>query len=115
MIGIAAILIHVSDWREATDWYERAFPDAVRAKPDPADYGFLRLSGVTIELVEADDQVRSGASGSVVYWSVQDFNVALKHFQDIGAKLYRGPLVIEDGKRMCQVLDPWGNCIGLRG
>ena len=114
-IGIAAVLVHVSNWREATDWYERAFPDAVRESPDPADYGSLRLGGITIELVDADDRVNSGAAGSVVYWSVQNFDVALKHIQDLGAKLHRGPLAIEEGKRMCQVLDPWGNCIGLRG
>lgn len=31
------------------------------------------------------------------------------------AALYRGPIGIEAGQRMCQVRDPWDNCIGLRG
>ena len=40
---------------------------------------------------------------------------ALRHFEGLGAIRYRGPMAIEDGQRMCQVRDPWGNCIGLRG
>ena len=40
---------------------------------------------------------------------------ALDHFKGIGAALYRGPMQIEDNLWMCQVRDPWGNCIGLRG
>ncbi|WP_435635237.1 hypothetical protein ACSC9U_03720 [Pseudomonas solani] len=32
----------------------------------------------------------------------------------VSAPLYRGPLALEDGDRICQVRDPWGNCIGLR-
>jgi len=24
-------------------------------------------------------------------------------------------MLIENGEAMCQVQDPWGNCIGLRG
>ncbi|TOL44982.1 glyoxalase/bleomycin resistance/dioxygenase family protein, partial [Vibrio parahaemolyticus] len=37
------------------------------------------------------------------------------HFQKLGARLYRGPMEIEDGLSMCQVEDPFGNLIGLRG
>jgi predicted enzyme related to lactoylglutathione lyase len=39
----------------------------------------------------------------------------LAHLIAIGGTLYRGPLDIQDDMRMCQVKDPWGNCIGLRG
>jgi predicted enzyme related to lactoylglutathione lyase len=65
--------------------------------------------------VQADSQVPSGAAGSVVYWRVPDFDAALTHLRACGATLYRGPREIEDGQWMCQVRDPWGNCIGLRG
>ncbi len=32
----------------------------------------------------------------------------------LGAKLYRGPLDIEDNQVICQLMDPFGNLIGLR-
>jgi len=66
----------------------------------------------------SDGKVDSGASGSVVYWSVDRFDAALRGFESAGAVLYRGPLRLDDAQGvqyMCQVRDPWGNCIGLRG
>jgi predicted enzyme related to lactoylglutathione lyase len=113
---IAAVLVHVANVQEGLDWYQRAFPNAERRRIDePLPIEYLAIAGVMLEIVPADAKVASGAAGSVVYWRVEDFDVALKHFESLGAKLYRGPLAIEDEQRMCQVLDPWGNCIGIRG
>ncbi|MDX8425330.1 VOC family protein, partial [Vibrio parahaemolyticus] len=39
----------------------------------------------------------------------------LSRFEAIGASLYRGPMEIENGLSMCQLEDPFGNLIGLRG
>lgn len=112
---IAAVLIHVSDVDEGLAWYEKAFPAAVRMRIDDPEFEFLLLDGVQIELVLADEQVASGPAGSVVYWQVANLELALAHLNALGAVLYRGPLKIEHGLSMCQVRDPWGNCIGLRG
>ncbi|WP_230853194.1 VOC family protein [Pseudomonas fluorescens] len=65
-----SVLIHVADWRAATEWYARAFANAIRIYPETDDYGHLDAGGVALE--------------------------------------------IEGGDRICQVRDPWGNCIGLR-
>jgi predicted enzyme related to lactoylglutathione lyase len=116
MNPVAAVMIHVADVDAGFDWYQRAFPDAIRKRINaPIDFEFLDVNGVMIEIVAADSKVGSGAAGSVVYWQVADFDAALSRLQRIGASLYRGPLAIENSQRMCQVRDPWGNCIGLRG
>ena len=112
---IAAVLIHVADILAGIEWYQLAFPYAVRFRVEGCDFDFLRVGSVQIEIVPADEKVSSGASGSVVYWSVPELASALQQMQSIGAELYRGPMQIEDGLSMCQVRDPWGNCIGLRG
>ena len=39
----------------------------------------------------------------------------IEHFSELGATLYRGPMLIENALAMCQVKDPFGNLIGLRG
>lgn len=111
---IAAILVHVADVPAGLAWYRRAFPQAA---PRCMDGGFtcLAIGSVQLEIVPVDDKVGSGPAGSVVYWRVEDLDAALAHLCDTGATLYRGPLAIEDGLRMCQARDPWGNCIGLRG
>jgi predicted enzyme related to lactoylglutathione lyase len=113
--AIAAVLIHVADVQAGLSWYEQAFPCAERKRLDTVDFEYLAIGSIKLELVAADGKVASGAAGSVVYWRVADFDVALKHLQGVGAVLYRGPMEIENGQRMCQVRDPWGNCIGLRG
>lgn len=110
---IAAVMVHVPDVPAALEWYARAFPEAVRRQVD--GFTLLDLGGVTLELVPADAKVASGAAGSVVYWSVPDFGTRLAQWQAWGAELYRGPMDIEDGRRMAQVRDPWGNLLGLRG
>jgi predicted enzyme related to lactoylglutathione lyase len=117
MKPICAVMIHASDVPAALTWYARAFPLAKRKVITWSEGVFecLELDGVQIEIVPADEKVASGVAGSVVYWQVDDFTASLAHFQSVGATLYRGPGEIEDGQRMCQVRDPWGNCIGLRG
>ncbi|MEY2689436.1 MAG: hypothetical protein RL375_3635 [Pseudomonadota bacterium] len=113
--AVTAVMVHVSCVDDALVWYEQVFPGAVRSSVDEPAFEFLRVGEVRLELVAADAQVSSGACGSVVYWEFADFEAALARFLAAGAVLYRGPMLIEDGRRMCQVRDPWGNCIGLRG
>jgi predicted enzyme related to lactoylglutathione lyase len=113
MEAVAAVMVHVADVREGLSWYQQAFPKAAR-KP-VGDFELLVAGDVQIEIVWADEKVASGPAGTVVYWRVKDFDRVLEHLQRVGAVLYRGPLAIEGGLRMCQVRDPWGNCIGLRG
>ena len=112
---IAAVLVHVADVEAGLAWYQQAFPTAVRSRLRGTDFEFLSIGNVQLEFAPSDEKVSSGACGSVVYWYVADFESTLQHMQHIGAKLYRGPMKIEDGLSMCQVRDPWGNCIGLRG
>ena len=113
--AVTAVMVHVAEVRAGMAWYERAFPTARRESVGEPPFERLAVGEAFIEVVPADSKVACGAAGSVVYWRVAQFESALSHFQSIGATLYRGPMTIEDGQRSCQVRDPWGNCIGLRG
>lgn len=112
---IASVLIHVGDVEAALHWYQQAFPHAVACRLEAFDFNYLKIGTVDLEIVPADEKVASGAAGSVVYWQVEDFDQAVAHMISVGGTLYRGPLDIQEGLRMCQIKDPWGNCIGLRG
>jgi len=112
---IAAVMVHVPSISEALAWYERVLPNALRSSIAEEEFEFLLVGEVRLELVLADQKVSFGPSGSVVYWQFSQFEEALQRFQAAGAKLYRGPMSIEGGQLMCQVQDPWSNCIGLRG
>jgi predicted enzyme related to lactoylglutathione lyase len=108
-------MIHVAEPDVALAWYESVFPGSSRRVFPDGQFSFLLLDGVQLEFVPADSKVSSGAAGSIVYWKVSNFPQELARFTKAGATLYRGPLLIESGVSMCQVRDPWGNCIGLRG
>ncbi|SBS60441.1 glyoxalase/bleomycin resistance/dioxygenase family protein [Vibrio atlanticus] len=110
-----AILVHVANIEEGLNWYQKAFPHAVAIYHPDSDFTVLDLNGFSIEVVQADNKVNAGKKGTVLYWSVDSVEESLVYFQSIGATLYRGPMAIEGGLIMCQVEDPFGNLIGLRG
>jgi predicted enzyme related to lactoylglutathione lyase len=112
---VSAVLVHVPDMTQGLDWYRRAFPRAVLTVSQPSGFQFLQIGQTQLEIVLSDKKVASGAAGTVVYWWTEDFAGSLDHFVKLGAILYRGPLRIDGDLIMCQVRDPWGNCIGLRG
>jgi predicted enzyme related to lactoylglutathione lyase len=113
--SIASVMVHVPDTAEGLAWYARAFPSARRVTVESHDFQYLELGAIRIEVVQADDKVAAGPSGTVVYWQVSDLEGPLRRLLELGATLYRGPMAIENGQGMCQVRDPWGNCLGLRG
>jgi predicted enzyme related to lactoylglutathione lyase len=112
---IKAVMVHVSDPIAGLRWYEKAFPEAKKVHLPEYDFEFLILNGVQIEIVQADEKVGVGTCGLAVDWDVKSFDQALHHLINLGAVLYRGPMEIEDGNRMCKLKDPFGNLIGLRG
>ncbi|MDP6968380.1 MAG: glyoxalase/bleomycin resistance/dioxygenase family protein [Gammaproteobacteria bacterium] len=111
----AAVLVSVPDVDLGLAWYQKAFPMAQPRCLGAVKLRVLDISGFAIELVPADAKVAAGKGGTVLYWSVDCINTALVSFEQLGAKLYRGPMAIEAGLSMCQIEGPFGNLIGLRG
>ncbi len=112
---LSAVMIHVPDWKEGLNWYQKAFPQAKRIQYPEFDFECLEFNGVQIEVVKADEKVGAGAFGLAVDWEVENFDEAVKHLTGLGATLYRGPGKLEFGRRMCKLKDPYGNLIGIRG
>ncbi len=110
-----AALIHVPGVQLGLLWYQKAFLMAKVNYLKEFDFTVLDINGFSLEIVQADDKVSAGKSGVILYWSVDSLNATMKHFDAMGTRLYRGPLNIENGLLMCQLEDPFGNLIGLRG
>jgi len=108
-------MIHVSDVEAALPWYRQLFEPTKLLRHQADEIAILDVEGFSLEIVKADDKVSSGKSGSVLYWSVNNLQSTLEKFMANGATLYRGPILVESGLAMCQVEDPFGNLIGLRG
>jgi predicted enzyme related to lactoylglutathione lyase len=111
----AALLVYVPDILAGLAWYQQAFPQAVPRYYPEFDFTVLDINGFSLEVVQADNKVGSGKKGVVLYWHSDDWDATLKRLIELGASLYRGPMAIENGLSMCQLEDPFGNLIGLRG
>ncbi|MEX6017098.1 VOC family protein [Providencia vermicola] len=111
----AAILIHVPNVSVGLAWYQQAFSQAVAEYLPEFDFTLLHIGNFTIEIVQADEKVREGKRGTVLYWQTASLDAAMKHLITLGAKLYRGPMRIDGNNRMCKLEDPFGNLIGLKG
>lgn len=111
-----AVMMHSADPDAARAWYQRLWPDACPVHlTEPQVFDLLLHEGVQLEFVPADAKVASGKAGSVVYWPVEDFDAVRARAESLGAVIYRGPMAIDDGRRMAQFVDPFGNLFGLRG
>ncbi len=110
-----ALLIYVNDISSGIDWYRKAFQEAKTVYLEEFNFTVLEVNGFMVEIVQADEKTGSGKLGTVMYWSTPNLAAAINHFKNLGAKLYRGPIPIENGLSMCQIEDPFGNLIGLRG
>ncbi|WP_199181073.1 hypothetical protein [Chromobacterium alticapitis] len=85
---IAAVRIHVSDWRAGLNGYQQAFPPARRVALSAFDFACLALDGVRREIVQADAKAASGAAGSVVYWRCDDLDHRAAQLAALGAARY---------------------------
>ena len=111
----AALLVHVPDVQIGLDWYKKAFPNGQCVFLEEFSLNVLDIDGFTLEIIQSDAKVGAGKFGTVLYWSVPILEEAIDRFAVLGARLYRGPMAIEFGLGMCQLEDPFGNLIGLRG
>ncbi len=113
--AIAAVMIHAPCVKEGLGWYQKAFPSSVLRRELNSQFEYITIDGISLEVVQADSKGPLGAGGTVVYWRAESFEERLQFLISIGATLFRGPMDIEGNERICQVLDPYGNPIGIRG
>ncbi len=72
--------------------------------------------GTEIGFHPADSERNPLGGTPVVYWNpLHGVDRQLQDLLAVGCTLHRGPLAIGSGRRICQVLDPFGNCFGLDG
>jgi predicted enzyme related to lactoylglutathione lyase len=81
--------------------------------PPPEDDPQLVDTGAVQLFFHAADPQRNPPGGTVAYFAVADFDAARAELLQAGCVPHRGPLSLDDGRRICQLRDPFGTIWGL--
>jgi catechol 2,3-dioxygenase-like lactoylglutathione lyase family enzyme len=109
---VADVFCFVADLDAAAAWYA----DRLGARPDLRATQLTRfdLGRSSLTLHTFDEFNTGGPAGCVAYWDVEDVDEVTAEWVRHGAVAHRGPKTIMTGERLCQLLDPFGNLIGIR-
>ncbi|MCV2215963.1 VOC family protein [Thauera sp. Sel9] len=108
---LESIVRFVPDIDTAAAWYAELLGSSVRH--ENPQYAFIHVDGLTIGFHPADSKCPGGIGGTTVYWEVPDIDAAIRHLEQRGAVLHRGPVTTDFGARAAILLDPFGCTIGL--
>ena len=110
--SVADVFCFVDDLAAATSWYtDRLGQPPSLTAPQLARFD---LAGAALTVHTMDEFNTGGPAGCVAYWDVADVDRVTADWVDSGATAHRGPKTIMTGERLCQLLDPFGNLIGIR-
>ncbi|MEZ4742942.1 MAG: VOC family protein [Bdellovibrionota bacterium] len=112
--NIHANYLFVSDVKKSSSWYSKVLDLPLAIEED--NFALIKISDNELCFHLADYKTPALSGGSVTYWRVEDLVNAMQHFTKFGAKIYRGPISIDDSNEgICQIKDPFGSIIGLQG
>jgi predicted enzyme related to lactoylglutathione lyase len=94
------------------DWYAKLF--ATEPFVDIENFVSFNIAGTIFDIALADAKSPLSPGGSVGYWLIDDLDGLLKRVEELGAKVYRGPLKVPEIQRtILQIQDPFGNVVGF--
>jgi uncharacterized protein len=112
--AIESVVFFVNDIHAAARWYADLFAIAHdRIEYENPNYAFVRAPGSLVGFHPADKKCPGGVGGTTSYWSVDNLDSVRAHMIAKGARLHRGPMKTDLGERVCMLIDPFGNSIGL--
>ncbi|MCK5883244.1 MAG: hypothetical protein KAG61_06110 [Bacteriovoracaceae bacterium] len=113
--NIKAVFIFTDRPVESALWCSQLFGPSIKIKED--NFCLIQIGDIELCFHLADSKSPQSTGGSVSYWNVTNFQNTLNKAISLGAKIYRGPLKIEeeDNRWIAQIKDPNGNIIGIDG
>lgn len=107
---ITAVMVFADDPEGSARWWADLTGLAVHS-----DSGFWWLMAGDTEFGfhPADPSKNPAGASTVPYWLTEDVDGAVAAVQQHGGHLLRGPLSVEPGRRIAQVVDPFGAVVGI--
>ncbi|QCI67888.1 VOC family protein [Phreatobacter stygius] len=113
--AIRTVMVFIDDPEASASWWAARFETEVQRDVDgPNLYAWLDLDGMELGFHPASPRNPHGGS-TVPYWAVDDLAAERQRFLDAGCSHHRGPLDVAAGRRVCQLVDPFGMIFGLDG
>ncbi|MEX0144884.1 VOC family protein [Massilia sp. LMS1-1-1.1] len=106
--GLRTVTYPVPDLDKAKAWYSQVFGTAPYF--DQPFYVGFNIGGFELGLLP-DGQ--PGTQGSVTYWGVDGIEQEVERIVALGGSLHHPITDVGDGIRTMELLDPFGNQIGL--
>ena len=112
------IMIFSEDPEKSADWWGNVLdaPVGLDVKGDSV-FAWFTISGLEVGFHMLDEKNNPRGGGLVPYFAVPDLDTALNTLLAAGCTRHRGPYTPDDGTghRIAQIVDPFGNIIGLDG
>ena len=113
LLSVRAVMAFVTAPLEAAAWWSSLTQVPVQ---QAGEFAWLDLPGGTELGFHPADGERNPLNGNpVVYWAVPDLDATRRALLTAGAVHHRGPFQIAQGRRICQLKDPFGVIVGLDG
>lgn len=110
--NFSTVRIFSNNLSQSRDWYIQFFGQS--PVEDLKNFVSFQIGNTKFDITVPDQKNPFSTGGSVGYWLVDDLNLVLKKTEELGGKLYRGPLTVpEIQRKILQIQDPFGNVIGF--
>ncbi len=106
--GLRTLIYPVTDLATGKTWYSTVF--GKEPYFDQPFYVGFEIGGFELGLVPDGTP---GAQGSMTYWGVDDIEAEVARIVALGATVQTSIQDVGDGIRVVELLDPFGNILGL--
>jgi len=109
---LTTIRLSATNVQKSRDWYKAFW--GIEPIEDLENFVSFKLGNTTLDITLADQKSPLSPGGSVGYWFVDNIEEAISKAINLKGKVYRGPMRVDEVKRtIVQIMDPYGNVIGL--
>jgi len=110
-LGLSAAIYEVENLQAARDWYVQAFE--VEPEIERENYVGFNINGYIVGFRTNEEQRCTKIESVACYWSVNKIQEVYDRLIMLGAKSYRKPYNVGGEMMLANVIDPFGNLIGL--
>ena len=114
-MSIRAVMIFADDTAKQCRWWAENIGHQAEPHAEEGGFWWFELDGVEVGFHPAAPTKNPVGGSPVVYWSVDDLDARRDELLRAGCKPHRGPLEVDAARKICQLVDPFGNIFGLDG